>query len=436
MRTKVFLNLGACFALGMQASAQDSGLLDPGATRVTLDEALEMAVRRSPALAQSAQQVENAFQSRRQTFGSFIPNLSSSSSMSIRSSERFDPTISEVVSGSSNSYSAGLSASYELFRGGARFADHSRTARDLEAAEAREEDQRFGVVLQTKQLFFSALEQAELLEVARARIDQSQQSLELAKERFRLREATRSDTLRARLDLVNARQAVLTAEANTRGARFALGRQIGLPEPVIPVAPTALAPIALELTEAEMIQIAEEASPSVMASEAALAAADAEVSSARSAWLPTVRANSSYNWSNQQASFDGGRTSWNVGFSMSYPLFNGFDRGSSIVRAEQSARVARLQDEDARLVARQQVDSALRALETAQRAIEIAEEAVIVAEEDLRINRERYRLSVAIILDVVTSQIALDQARTDLVTTRYDYIIARAQLEAVLGRSL
>ncbi len=125
-----------------------------------------------------------------------------------------------------------------------------------------------------------------------------------------------------------------------------------------------------------------------------------------------------------------------MGFSMSYPLFNGFNRESSIVRAEQSARVARLQDEDARLVARQEVDSALRALETAQRAIEIAGEAVVVAEEDLRINRERYRLSVAIILDVVTSQIALDQARTDLVTSRYDYIIARAQLEAVLGRTL
>ena len=61
---------------------------------------------------------------------------------------------------------------------------------------------------------------------------------------------------------------------------------------------------------------------------------------------------------------------------------------------------------------------------------------MIVAEEDLRITRERYRLSVAIILDVVTSQIALDQARVNLVTSRYDYVIAKAQLEAVVGRTL
>jgi outer membrane protein len=436
MGKTAYIYFGVLLALGTSASAQDSNLLDPNATRVTLDEALQRAVRRSPQLAQSAQQVENAYQSRRTTIGTFIPNLSSSSSMSVRSSERFDPTINDIVSGSSNSYSAGLSASYDIFRGGARFADYSRTAKDIAAAEARQDNQRFNVELQTKQLFFAALEQGELLEVARARIAQARQSLDLAKERFRLQEATRSDTLRARLDLVNSRQAFLTAEANTRAARFSLGRQIGLAEPVIPVAPADLEPRALPVTEEQIIQIAEAGSPSVIAAEAAMGAADASVRSAKSAWLPTVRASSSYNWSNQQASFAGGRTSWSASFSMSYPLFNGFNRESSIVRAEQVARVTRLQDEDARLASRQSADAALRGLETAQRAIAIAQEAVVVAEEDLRITRERYRLSVAIILDVVTSQISLDQARTTLVTSRYSYLIARAQLEAILGRAL
>jgi outer membrane protein TolC len=69
-------------------------------------------------------------------------------------------------------------------------------------------------------------------------------------------------------------------------------------------------------------------------------------------------------------------------------------------------------------------------------AIDIAGEAVAVADEDLRVTRERYRLSVAIILDVVTSQIASDQARVDLVNARYDYVLARAELEAILGRDL
>ena len=50
--------------------------------------------------------------------------------------------------------------------------------------------------------------------------------------------------------------------------------------------------------------------------------------------------------------------------------------------------------------------------------------------------RERYRVGVATVLDVVTSQIALDQARVNLVGSRYDYVTARAELEAILGRTL
>ena len=50
--------------------------------------------------------------------------------------------------------------------------------------------------------------------------------------------------------------------------------------------------------------------------------------------------------------------------------------------------------------------------------------------------RERYRVGVATVLDVVTSQISLDQARVNLVVARYDYVMARAELEAILGMEL
>ena len=437
MRHFVLPCLGAVLVLGGPLTAQDSGLIDPTATQVTLDDAIERALRRSPQMAQSEQSVLNAHDSRLTAVGSFLPSLSTSSSMSIRpGGERFDQTLQELISGNSKSYSAGLSSSMTLFRGGQRFSDYRRTAKDIDAAEARRDDQRFAVELQTKQFFFSGLEQEELLEVARARLDQAEQSFEITKTRFIGQEATASDTLRARLEVINSRQGVLTNESNLRAARFALGRQIGLSEPVIPLSPGNLDPSSLPMSEPEMIQLAENASPSVIATEAARESAEASFSSAKAVWLPTVSTNGSYSWSNQQFGLDGGRTTWSLGFSMSYPIFNGFNRESSISRADNAVQVARLQDDDARLAARQEVDAALRALETAERAIGIAGEAVAVAEEDLRITRIRYRESVAIILDVVTSQIALDQARVDLVTSRFDYVIARAQLEAVLGRSL
>jgi outer membrane protein TolC len=387
-------------------------------------------------MAQADQQVENAAVSRRSAWGAFLPSLSASSGASLRSQDRFDPATDRIVSGSADSYNAGLSAGYDLFTGGRRFADLDRSRADLNAAEARREEQRFAVTLQTEQQFFAALKQGELLEVARSRLQQAEESMEMTRRQSRVGLATASDTLRARLEMVNARQAVLQAETGARNARFALGRHIGADRPVRPTPPEGLAPAPLALSDSAVLALAERASPSVRAAEAASAAAGAAYSAARTQYLPTLRLSTGYSWANDALALNGGNTSWSLAVSGSYPIFNGFQREGAVDRAEQTRVVARLQETDARLAARQEADAALLTLATAASAIEIAEEAVRVAEEDLRVVRERYRVGVATVLDVVTSQIALDQARVNLVGSRYDYVTAKSQLEAILGREL
>ena len=433
---RTILTLGALLLGAGAGAAQEPSILDAGATRITLDDALARAVVRSPQLAQSEQALVNAGETRRTAVGAFLPTISTNSGMSVRSTQRFDAATDRLVTGSSNSYNAGLTARYDLFRGGQRFSELDRAAADLTAARARREDQRFNVNFQTKNFFFQALRQEELLTVALRRIEQATQSLEMTRTQQQVGAGTVSDTLRARLEFINSRQAVLNAQVQTRAARFALGRQVGIAEPVIPVAPVDLEPRPLRLSEREILEVAENLAPSVQAAVATFAAAREAYSSSKSAYIPSLSLSSGYNWSNQEASFSGGSTSWNLNFNLSYPIFNGFSREASIVRAEYSTRVARLQEDDARLASRQETDAALRTLETSELAIDIAGETVAVADEDLRVTRERYRLSVAIILDVVTSQIASDQARVDLVNARYDYVLARAELEAILGRDL
>ena len=117
---------------------------------VTLDEAVERALVRSPQMAQQEQTVGNALESQRTAFGQFLPSLSANSGGSLRSQDRFDPTTDRIVSGSSDSYSAGLSASYTVFAGGRRFAEYGAANADVRAAEARRQEQRFLVTVQTK----------------------------------------------------------------------------------------------------------------------------------------------------------------------------------------------------------------------------------------------------------------------------------------------
>ena len=48
----------------------------------------------------------------------------------------------------------------------------------------------------------------------------------------------------------------------------------------------------------------------------------------------------------------------------------------------------------------------------------------------------RYRLHEATIIDVLTAQNELTQAQSGLIQARYDYRVARAQIEAIIGRPL
>ena len=121
------------------------------------------------------------------------------------------------------------------------------------------------MALQTKTVFFSALRQEDLLEVSRQRVVQAEQNMVIVRNRTLLGEATVSDSLRARLDVVNANQAVLQGENALRAARFSLGRQIGIGQPVTPARPADLEPSALPYTEQEIMELAESTSPSVIA---------------------------------------------------------------------------------------------------------------------------------------------------------------------------
>ena len=407
-----------------------------GMQTVSLQRAVELAQIHSPQLAQTQASVINAGSGRRRALGSFLPNISMSSGASVNSSSRFDPATQRIVEGSNDSYNAGLSANYQIFQGGRKYSELDRTASARREAEARLQSQRYSIVLQTTTLYMNALRQRDLVRVAEASRQRAEESLEITRARLSGRAATRSDTLRARLELANARQSLLQAENQLRAAHFALGRQVGMDGPVAPVDMGDLAPAPLALAESEIIALAVSVSPAVRAAEAAASVARSSLGSARSAYLPSLSASSSYSWANQDRSFTGGNTSWSFRVSGSYTLFDGFGREQSLSQATESRRVARLTEEDARRGVRQDVDAALRTLETQEQAIAIAQEAFDVAVEDLRINRVRYEAGGGTILDFLASQVALDQADANLVSARYDYALAKAELESIVGREL
>jgi outer membrane protein len=309
-------------------------------------------------------------------------------------------------------------------------------AATVEAAEATVVTQRFAVVLGAKRAYFAVLRARELIGLNEERIRQAEEQLDAAERRLQVGRATRSDVLRARLQLSNARQGLLDAAMQRRAAMYTLGQVVGVMGPVTVAGSPSLEPGPLALDRDALRALVLEASPTVVSALADVGVAEAQRAQARAQYFPTIGVSGGYNWSNQELGLDQGLTSWNTRLSVSYPIFNGLQREAAADRAGSQLRLARARADDAARGAVAQLESLIAALDLAAERLAILRESVEVAGEDYRVQQERYELGSSTILELVSSQIALIQAEYDLVNARYDYQIARAELESLVGREL
>nr|WP_253818090.1 TolC family protein [Myxococcus xanthus] len=405
-------------------------------TTVSLEEAIARALKTSPQVAQAAGTVTTTGAAERSAFGAYLPNLSASANSSLASSQRLDPTTGAVFNAPSDTYSAGLSASWNVFTGGQRGATSKQAQARSSAARAGLIAQRASAVLDVERSYYEVLRAGGLEEVAMSRIERAKQNAEAADRRLAVGSATRSDVLRAKYDLTAAQEALLSAQTQHAAAALSLGRLIGEDGPV--------GAQPLELQDVSTFALTDEAltdeitaqAPSIQAAEADLRAAEASVKVARSSYLPTVRLSGGYDWFNDEPAFNGGRTSWSVRMGLSYPIFDGFVREERVVSARTQASVAQATLSDTRRALRSSVGTSLNQLKLASNRIALATESVAVAQEDLKVQQERYKLGATTIIELLTSQENLVTAEINLVASRFDYRIARAELEALAGRPL
>jgi outer membrane protein TolC len=372
--------------------------------------------------------------------GAYLPNLTLNSNAGwtdqTSATTATIPVAGASPSSATNTYGAGVAAGLDLFTGGRRGAQRSAADAYSRSADAGFVFQRYATTLAAKQGYFDVLRARDLVRVAGESVAQTELGLAYATDREAAGTATRSDVLRAQLALTTARRQALAADDTLRVAAVALGRLVGAEGPVDAMPPATLDPTPLALADSVLRALAPATAPAVVSAEAQASAGAAIVRASKTQYLPTIALGAGYNWANASRASSGLRPGWAVTISTSFPLFNGFVREATITQAEVVANVAAVTAADTKRLARAETQRLLGSLHVAERDITLTREAVRLAAEDLRVIQSRYRAGIATILDVLTSQTALTQAELDLVSARYMYQIARASLEALLGRDL
>lgn len=412
----------------------------PDAARpITLDEAVRFARQNAPATTQARGALRVGRLSVTNALSQFLPSLGLSASARNSSGATFFQGALVPYKGDPWSYSKGYGANLTLFDGGQRWFTY-KAAQSAQAANAENEIlQQFNVALNVKQQYYSVLAARESESAAARQLEQAEQQLRVTSARVRAGAAMRSDSLRSAIAVGSAKLAIINAQNSLRVSNATLTRLVASPSEVTAVAADTSEVPRIDVDSSALVSLADNG-PAVRQASAAFEASRGARRATLTSYLPFVSFSYGSSTSKTSPTFDwgGGPASKSIGysFSLNYTIFNNFGRELNLMNATVNEENAQTSLRDARLAARENLAQYLGAYRTAAQTIELQLLQIAAAEEDLRAQQSRYAVGASALLDVLTSQSALDNARTALISARLQARTAKAQLEALVGREL
>jgi len=423
--------------------------LQPGLTRapdsarkISLDEAISMAQRNSPDAIQAEGTERTSRAARTSAIGAILPSASFNMGHVIQLGggvARLNSNGELVAVAQKPTNTLGVGLSMTIFDGGQKLYDLRTAKSQIEAAEANSVAVKYNLALGVKQQYYAVLAAIESEDAARLQMAQATEQFKTSALKVRAGVATRSDSLRGVIQVGNAQLALITARSNKEAADAALTRLVGSPVPVTADPTSVQENMAALPDSAELAKLAQDG-PAVQQAQANVEAAKEATKASKATYLPSLSASYSRSGSGTDPRFGLGDDpftySGRLSFSLSYPIFNNFQREEQVVRAKVSQANAEATFRDQQLAATQLLTQNIGALRGASQRVAVQAASVAAAQEDVRVQQQRYNIGASTLLDLITSQAALATAEQALIQARYDYRIARAQLEALIGRDL
>lgn len=341
-------------------------------------------------------------------------------------------------SGGSNSYnqlSAGANLSYLLYDFGARDATLENARQLFEAANATQDR-----VVQ--ELFFSAIQgyyqvnaTQAALESAREAERSSQASLDAATARYKVGIATPADRLQAQTAYSQAVLDRIRAEGALNTARGTLASLMGMDaqrDYALQAAPETPATEPFRANIDELIAEARKRRPDLVAAEAQVAAAQADIDAARAANKPKISVGTDFSYLDRESSSP--VRSGGIGLSVTVPLFTGFANTYRIRSATEQIEARKAARDQVALQIALDVWQAYQNLQTETQSVQSSQDLVSSATQNADVALGRYKAGVGNIIDVITAQSALSTARAQRIQARFNWDISRASLAFSMGR--
>jgi outer membrane protein len=466
---------------------------DTARTTLTLEEAVTIARRNSPAYLQVVNNQREADAQVRASDAALLPAVSSS--FTTEYSKGGTQIFQGAQLGASSSYvSSGYNVGVRYDVNGATFLNRSaaRATRDAVEADVTGSTEQLRALV--TQQYLSALQAEATAAIQDTLVATARAQLELARARTAVGAGTTLDVRRAEVAVGQAEVAALTARNNVDIQKLQLFQQMGVQMSTDTRLVTAF-PIQQPTFRLDsLLDLAQRTNPNLEATRAREHAANVNLRARRSAYTPTLSVQTGWGGQsfeyrdpnfliqstqsdmarslarcelqdtvfsrvglpaqgcgdfvftqahaqalrdrNNTFPFQFQRSPFGGSATLSLPIFDRWNRELNIQQGlvqRDDARQARRARE---LQTSSDVTQAYLNLVTAARRVALQEQVAARAREELSFAEERYRVGASTFLDVSTSQATYAQAQVDRVNAIYEYHRAYAALENAVGRPL
>lgn len=405
---------------------------------LALSDAVDLALCNNAQLKEAWAEIKIQSGALGETWATFMPTLTGTYSL-LNSTTQYPAFPSANTSEVGHTVYVGFS--WRLFDFGARLKNLETSNQLLIAALAGHDAAMQKVLVSVIGGYFDAMTSLAVLEARTDSTRLAQETLDATSRRELRGVASVDDTLQAKTALAKARLAQQRASGDYRKAVAVLVYAMGLGENVdirLPANMDAPQPQAIgDLTG--WLAETEKSHPAILAAEAKLKAAQAKIESVRAAGLPTV--DFTYNfyqngYPNQGLQTTSSNTGM-YGVVLTIPFFDGYAHTYKVRGAEAQAEqtAAQLQDTEQQIlsdVVKAHADalSALGNLDASQDLLD-------AAQASLASSRKRYDKGAADVLELLSAQAALADARQERIRCLAEWQAARLRLLAsagILGR--
>lgn len=337
-------------------------------------------------------------------------------------------------------YAASAALIWLIYDFGGRSSNIGLNKAYLNAAEHAYDAALQETVLKVHSAYLRVLGAKESLKSAQASMKTYKKSFEESSRRYDLGMVSLLDKLQAKTAYEQSTLTVTTAENTLRQNEGNLAVLLNLSPDTklnlkeIPANDDSVIKLESGNDIKELMAYALEMRPEIKQSQSNIEAGKAGISSARSGGLPSLSAVAKAQYDdNWKRSLPYQRGS-SVGLELSWPIFSGFNTSYSVDKAKYEYESAKESLKDTKITVLNEVWSYYQNYNTAVKSYQISKQIVATAEENARVASRYYEVGKSDILNLLTANANLANAREGLVNAYYGLLISKADLYRAIGR--